>query len=247
MQKKYDINHYLNSIVNRGYYSSKRNLHFQMKTLFKGVDLNNKMVLDIGGGVGICSFYAAFKGAKKVICLEPQADGSSSKVIEKFRDLENLMNVDNVKLETKTLEELESRKEIFDVILLNNSVNHLHEASCINLQTDIASKNIYCKIFRKIYSLSAKKAKLIICDCSRYNFFAFLKIQNPFLPTIEWHKHQAPKEWIKLLTDVGFVNPRIHWSSFNTLRYWGKLILGNKYMSYFLTSHFCLKMEKLST
>ena len=133
----------------------------------------------------------------------------------------------------------------FDIILLHNSINHLDETACINLLSDEASKAIYLDIFSKLSSLASSGAKLIVCDCSRYNFFALLRIRNPFAPTIEWHKHQAPEVWVGLLSQVGFVNPRIRWTSFNTLRLPGRVLLGNKLLSYFLRSDFCFTMEKL--
>ncbi len=77
-------------------------------------------------------------------------------------------------------------------------------------------------VYHEIFSLSNKGTKLIVCDCSRYNFFALLKIRNPFSPTIEWHKHQSPELWAKLLKEAGFINPKIRWSSFNTLGKLGK-------------------------
>ena len=132
----------------------------------------------------------------------------------------------------------------FDTILLHNSINHLDETACINLLNDEASQAIYMDIFSKLSSLASSGAKLIVCDCSRYNLFALLRIRNPFAPTIEWHKHQAPEIWVDLLSQVGFVNPKVRWTAFNTLRSPGRILLGNKLLSYFLRSDFRFTMEK---
>ena len=244
MRTEQDIDFYLHTIIKEGLYSSKGNLQFQMDTLFRGIDFKNKRVLDIGGGIGLYSFYAACRGAKKVVCLEPEAEGSSSKVTDKFHKLSKLLELNNVALKTVTLQAFEPEDETFDIILLHNSINHLDETACINLQRDSNSKAVYQEIFAKIFSLSNKGAKLIICDCSRYNFFAMFKIRNPFAPTIEWHKHQAPEVWAILLGEAGFRNPKIRWSSFNRLRNWGRVLFGNRLMAYFMTSHFCLTMDK---
>ena len=91
MKTEQDINLYLNTIVKEGLYSSKSRLKFQMDMLFRGVDLKDKKVLDIGGGYGLFSLYAASRGAKKVICLEPEADGSSSGVTDRFHKLNKLL------------------------------------------------------------------------------------------------------------------------------------------------------------
>jgi hypothetical protein len=215
-----------------------------MDTLFAGIDLKNKMVLDIGGGAELYSFYAASRGAKKVICLEPEADGSMSGVKEKFQNLKDHLECNNVELTPIILQALEPEGGTFDVILLHNSINHLDEAACINLLWESESRSVYQDIASKIYSVSNNGAILIICDCSRYNFFPLLKIRNPFAPTIEWHKHQAPEIWADLFGDIGFVNPKIRWTSFDQLRNWGIVLTGNKLMAYFLRSHFCLTMDK---
>ena len=231
MESEKDIELYLDVMAQEGLTRNKGNLRFQMASIFGRVDFNNKKVLDIGGGSGLCSFYAACLGASKVLCLEPEDEGSSSRVIEKFCILREALGANNVEIESKTLQEYNSGAETFDIILLHNSINHLDETACINLRNDENSKAIYREILAKISSLANKDAKLIICDCSCHNFFALLKLRNPLMPTIEWHKHQPPKVWIDLLTQVGFSNPKIGWLTFNRMRWWGKLLTGNKIMS----------------
>ena len=238
------IDRYLNTVIKEGLFANQSRLRFHMDTLFAGIDLKNKMVLDIGGGAGLYSFYSASRGAKKVICLEPEADGSMSGVKEKFQNLKDHLECNNVELTPVTLQALKPEGGTFDVILLHNSINHLDEAACINLLWESESRSVYQDIASKIYSVSNNGAILIICDCSRYNFFPLLKIRNPFAPTIEWHKHQAPEVWADLFGDIGFVNPKIRWTSFDQLRNWGIVLTGNKLMAYFLRSHFCLTMDK---
>ncbi len=70
--KSVDI--YLSVMVKTGLYPNKNNLKVFLNTLFKGIDFENKRVLDIGGGRGLLSLYAACKGAREVICLEPEPD-----------------------------------------------------------------------------------------------------------------------------------------------------------------------------
>jgi SAM-dependent methyltransferase len=244
MGAEQDIGIYFDTMEREGIYPNKGNLHFALDSLFEKIDFEELSVLDVGGGSGLLSFYAACRGAKNVVCLEPEGEGSSVGTIEKFRKLSSLLNLKNVLLRSETLQAYEPGAETFDMILLYNSVNHLDETACINMLTDDDSKAIYHKLFSKISSLSNGGAKLILCDCSRYNLFPLLKIRNPIDPSIEWYKHQAPEVWANLLGEAGFVNPRIRWSSFNRLRTMGRILFGNKLMAYFLTSHFCLTMEK---
>lgn len=245
MSPQPDLEDYFFTVIKEGLYPNRGNLQFHLETLFKNVGLKNRRVLDIGGGSGLHSFYAACMGAQEVLCLEPETEGSRSGIGAKFRGLGEILGADYVKFEPVTFQAFEPAAKQFDIILLHNSINHLDETACINLVNDEASRAIYLSMFSKLSSLAGSGAKLIVCDCSRYNFFALLGIGNPFAPTIEWHKHQAPEVWIDLLSQVGFVHPRIRWTSFNTLRSPGRVLLGNKLLSYFLRSDFCFTMDKL--
>lgn len=244
MSTQSNFENYLSAVIKEGLYPNRGNLQFHLKTLFKDIALENRRVLDVGGGSGLHSFYAACMGAKEVLCLEPETEGSRSGMEAKFRKLGGMLGYDQVKFEPVTFQAFEPKGKQFDIILLHNSINHSDETACINLLNDETSKAIYLNMFSKLGSLASGGAKLIVCDCSRYNFFALFRIRNPFAPTIEWHKHQAPEVWVDLLSQVGFVNPRIRWTSFNTLRSPGRVLLGNKLLSYFLRSDFRLTMEK---
>jgi SAM-dependent methyltransferase len=234
----------MDAAIKEGLYSTRGRLRFRMDALFGEVDFTNKRVLDIGGGTGLYSFYAAARGARKVVCLEPEADGSSPGVVEKIRRLKQLLNNTNVEFKPLTLQTFEPQGERFDVVLLHSSINHLDETACIHLLKERKFKTAYRELFARIFALSNEGARLIVCDCSRYNFFALLGLRNPFAPTIEWHKHQAPRVWAELLESVGFVNPRISWRTFNRLGRWGDALLANPLAAYFLTSSFCLRMDR---
>lgn len=235
---------YADNVINAGLYSSKHNLLHEMDFVFKDIDLKNKRVLDIGGGTGIYSLYAACKGAERVVCLEPEMAGSSEAMVTNFIKLKTLLGLENVSLEQLTFQEFDSQESTYDVILLHNSVNHLDEDACISLKTNAKSKIIYEEILMKIYLLASESARLIICDCSSNNFFATIKMRNPFAPTIEWHKHHTPETWINLLYKVGFRSAHIKWTTFNRLGKWGELLLGHRLVAYFLISHYHLTLTK---
>ena len=240
------LSRYFSLVIRYGLYSSEDHLKFYLNYIFKNVSFENKKMLDIGGGTGLFSFYAACMGSDEVICIEPGSSGFSQGAIEKFKKLQSDIEIpDLVKFEPTTIQNFISDDKKFDLILLHHSINHLDEEACVNLQHDGNAIKNYQKIFRKLSDSARSGAKLIIVDCSRYNFFAQFNIRNPFVPMIEWHKHQPPEYWAKLLSGVGFYNPEIRWTSFDPLYSIGRILFGNKVASYFTISHFCLTMEKI--
>jgi 16S rRNA G966 N2-methylase RsmD len=238
------IDNFLSTMISKEAYPSKGNLRFKYSQLFGNIDFKGKNVLEIGGGCGIFCFYAAIRGANWVVNLEPEGEGSKSGYIRNFKDLKDALGMNNVELVDSTFQEYDSLSRKFDIILLYNSINHLDEEACITLLKNQESWNTYLNIFRRIYSLSNNNAKIILGDCSNKNFFPMMGLQNPICRMIEWHKHQSPDVWIKLLKECGFSNPEISWTTFNTIGNPGKLLFGNRYLSYFLISHFVLKMDK---
>lgn len=88
----HDIDHYYKSIEKAKLYSTGKRLKFYLEQqLFKNIDFRNKTLIDIGGGNGLFSFYAALNGAKKVVVMEPEFDGSTSGVIKKFHEIKALL------------------------------------------------------------------------------------------------------------------------------------------------------------
>jgi hypothetical protein len=224
--------------------TARGNHRFYMKYLFDGVDFRGKTMLDIGGGDGMLSFYAACSGAAKVICLEPEVAGSTTGTNVAFQRTASLLGQTNVQLLPSRLQDYDPGDGPFDILLLHASINHLDEDACIGLDRDREAQRSYEQLFGKLSSLACPSAKLIVVDCARRNLFGDLHMNNPFVPTIEWQKHQSPRLWARHLAHAGFNNPTIRWHSFNTLRTCGRLFLGNRIAAYCLTSSFCLTMEK---
>lgn len=240
------VNAYLDVMVSKGLFSTRGNLQYHMQSLFRGIELQGKKVLDIGGGIGFHSLYMAAAGAESVTLLEPEACGSSTNLQSRFLELQSLVGVRNVRFESSTIQEFAYSGPPFDVILLYNSINHLDENAYVRLPGDVASVQAYSAIFHKIYDLSSDGAQLIIADCTRLNFFDLLSMRNPVARDINWSKHQPPQVVADLLTHVGFGCPHISWSSFNRLRGFGRIFLANRIAAFFLTSHFRLVIQKLS-
>lgn len=219
------------------------NLRVYLEGFYRGIPLSQKSVLDIGCGIGLLSIYAFCKGARPVVGLEPEAEGSTVGALDKFLEMINKLGLKEITALPYTFQEYDCENESYDVIALNNSINHLDEQTCIHLQDSQSARDKYIALLTKMNRALRSNGKIIITDRSRYNLFAFLGVKNPLCPSIEWHKHQSPRFWANLLECSGFTKPRISWATPSILRALGKP-LGNRAVSYFLCSHFRLVMDK---
>ncbi len=224
--------------------SRLKNLKYYLSDiLFKNIDLKDKTVLDIGAGNGVYSFYALIKGAKKLVCIEPEFEGSRSNYISSLKKFRKFINRENdVIISTDTFQNFKSEMK-FDVVLMHYSVNHIDEENCIVLESSKKSQEIYHNYFQKIYNSMTNNGDLIITDTSKYNFFNFFGITNPFVPTIEWQKHQSPYVWSKYLEKVKFSTKKIQWTAPMKLKKF-HFLLNNVVFLYFTTSLFRLHMKK---
>jgi SAM-dependent methyltransferase len=198
-------------------------------------------MIDIGSGRGIYSLFAAFAGARRVQCLEPELTGSRNGGLDVFERLMGELGVEGVHLLRTSFQDYDAHGETFDVILVHNSINHLDEDACVKLKWDRKAQETYRRLFSKLGSSAHPGTKLIVADCSRYNFFGMLGIKNPMASSIKWHTHQSPRLWACMLKQHGFRNPQIRWTAPGKL---SKLLLDNPVAAFFLISHFVLSMEK---
>jgi len=238
-----NIINYYQCIVELGLYSSEKRLKRHLEFLFKDINFNNKNVLDIGGGIGIHSYFAAWMNAKNVVCLDPEAPGCAEHLKNKFENINKKLKLKNIHFIKDTFQNYNPSIS-FDIVILHNSINHLNEVACSKLTTDDFSKNEYKTYLNKIYEITNSGSKIIVCDCSNKNFFNLLKIKNPFGPTIEWRTHQSPNVWIDLFENCNFKKVKLKWSSFNRFGRIGRVFFGNRISSFFFKSHFCLYFER---
>ena len=222
-------------------YRNKSGIIFKLETLFKGIELKDRKVLDIGGGDGLMSFWMAYKGAD-VYCLEPGSDGSAEIDNTDYHHFEKQTQLE-ITLIKNTFQDFNTEAH-FDLILIHNAINHLNEAACERLGYDHAAFTTYIGYFEKLYALLKKDGILILSDCSRENFWSNIHMKNPFIENIEWGKHQSPALWWRLAKNANFELTKITWSTFNRLGQFGKALLGNRTVAYFLISHFNLYLKK---
>jgi SAM-dependent methyltransferase len=213
------------------------------KYLFKDINFKGKRFLDIGGGRGLFGIFAMFKGASGAVIIEPEFDGSTKGVENDFYLLKNTLGINNIHFVKDLLQDYKENEK-FDVILLHNSINHLDEEACQVLHSEKDAKEKYINILKLISEITNINGELIVCDCSRNSLFSDLGVINPFAPSIEWNKHQKPELWIELLEQVGFTKVSLEWSSYNILKYLGRILMGNRLMAYLTFSHFKIRLIK---
>jgi SAM-dependent methyltransferase len=238
---------FFDSAIHLGAYSNKRNLRRHLNYLFDGIDLHGKKVLDVGGGTGLLTIYAAVQGATSV-CIEPESDGSSGGATKKFSLLKNSVDPEmRADLVLSSIQNYLCVARSFDVVVIANAINHLNEDACVRLLIDPLARDEYKSIFLSLFRSIRPGGWLVATDCTRSNFFNDLGLKSPLMPDIEWQKHQSPKIWDELLQEAGFAPATVRWSSPNTLGEAGRVVLSNRLAAYFLLSHFKLVARKPQT
>ncbi|MFP4476484.1 MAG: class I SAM-dependent methyltransferase [Desulfatibacillaceae bacterium] len=184
--------------------------------IFRGIDLADKRVLEIGAGTGMLSCLMAVSGAREVVALEPEAAGSSSGALAAFeRNLERF-GVDNVELRPRTFQAADVEPGSVDVAVLIASVNHLDEDLTPALRDDEAARAEYVRLFARLVDMMAPGGVVVMYDVGRRNLFSTMadrfNVPNPLAPRIEWFKHQQPALWRDLMVRAGFPSAGVEWN-----------------------------------
>ena len=234
---------YLRLLRRLGVIRSERTTRALLEDLFRDVDFAGCRVLDVGGGDGLYAFYAAVRGAREVVCLEPEADGYDDRAAGVFGAIARGFPCLEVRLERTKVQDHHDA-DGYDVIVMNASINHVDEEACTRLPCSAEAREAFRGVFAHVAGLARRAARLVVTDCSRHNFFAALGMRNPLCPTIEWDKHQPPEVWASLLEEAGFARPRVRWEPLYRFGAAGQRLLANRVAAYFLKSMFRLEMVK---
>lgn len=213
---------------------------------FAPIDFRGKSVLDVGSGVGWASYYAASAGAKRVVSLEPEADGSHGSMLKVATEIRSELGLEDVVEIIPRDTENADITEQFDVVMILNAINHMDEESCTILDRDNVAWEAYRKKLAPLAKWCRPGGYLVVTDCSNRNLFGDLGLKSPFAPTIEWHKHQPPQVWADLLQTLGFEAAEIDWSPHARLGILGRLLALHPALAYMVFPHFRLIMRRAS-
>ena len=158
-----------------------------------------------------------------------------------FNSAVGYLNLQNVERLTYKFQDFEYPLNMFDVVLMSASINHLDEQMCIELRQNSKAREIYLNMFNKLRTMMKSNGRLVVTDCSNRNFFGDIGLKNIVPRNIDWQKHQTPKYWAQLLSDAGFTNTKITWGVNYRLHYLG-IHRVPYWISYFSTSSFRLEM-----
>ncbi len=235
---------FLEAAQAHGMWSTASRLRSYGSYLYQDVPLKGARLLDIGGGSGVFSLYAAAAGASRVLCLEPEAAGSVKGKRETFERVAQASGALPVEMRGLTLQEYDPGDERFDIVMLHNSINHLDEEACINLRKRADARQTYARLFGTIADLIVPGGHLLLTDCTSDNLWPRLGLKNPVAPWIEWHKHQPPEIWRALGEQVGLRHCCMQWTSLTSLGAAGRVLLGNRLGAYLTIGAFRLHMRK---
>jgi SAM-dependent methyltransferase len=218
-------------------------VEFWLRQSLRDLDFRGKAVLDVGAGDGLFSCYMALQGAARVVSLEPELDGSVTNPRRTLLARVQALHLDNVTCFSDPFQDYAGPECEFDVIVAHNVINHLDEGAVAVLHRDEDARASYRALLRKFYELLKPGGVVVIADCARANIFPWLGLPNPIASTIEWSKHQDPDLWVRLLRDVGFGAPDLHWTYPRRLSAFGRF-LDNRFMSFLMQSHFVLHVHR---
>ncbi len=224
-----------------GYATSAR-YRMRGSFLFNGIPLAGAHVLDVGCGRGAWSLWAALHDAAKVVGIEPGADGSSVGSLEVLRrSIATLGIEERLEARSEYLNELPRPDVPYDVVIMHNVINHFDEEAVIVLDHNQQARKRYVSLLQDLRSRVHAGSWLIVADCARHNLWPRLGLTSPFVPSIEWNKHQDPDTWIGVFSEAGFRYADLRWSPLQPF----PRITANWLVQYLTCSHFVLRFQSV--
>jgi SAM-dependent methyltransferase len=219
-------------------------LAWRMQRFFGRTPLRGARVLDVGCGAGATTFFALLCGAREVVSLEPELDGSSPEMARTYHRIRDALGLTACELLPVDFVAY-SADEPFDVITFRDSINHIREVTA-DAGRDEAARSQLSEVTGHATQLLAPDGHIVLSDCSRRNAFNDLGLVSPLAGrVIEWPKHQTPSTWRELLRAHGTWDTRVEWHCPSYRLRHLRAPLENRLAAYLTFSYFVLRARRL--
>tara|TARA_B100001109_G_C18852825_1_gene470180 strand:- start:1627 stop:2361 length:735 start_codon:yes stop_codon:yes gene_type:complete len=213
--------------------------------IFNGINLENKEILDLGGGNGIASFHALNKCSScNCFVVDPIEEGSNKLMVAQFNEMKKNFKPGRIFYHRDFIDTLDNHLK-FDIVLMHNSINHIGEDIIDEIEFNKHKYQEYLSRIDTITKRLKKDGLLIIADCGSKNFWNNLNLKDPFAPSIDWSLHKEPEIWRKMIEEIGHQHIDTYWTSRKEFGKLGKLLFANRFLSYFIGRHFVSKFIKI--
>jgi len=213
--------------------------------IYSNVDFQGKTIADVGGGNGIASFYALSADPQcQCWIVDPIIEGSNLAMMDQYALMAEKTDATRVHFHKDFIETLEDPQQ-FDIVLMHNSINHIGEDIIEEAKSNDGRYLEFIGRLKPIIDRVVQGGTIIVSDCGTENFWDKIGLRSPFAPTIEWNLHGEPEFWQKMLESVGCAHVKTGWTSRRELGKLGKLLLANRFTSYFTTRHFVSVYKKV--
>lgn len=230
-----------NELIDKGFDSSRGFGFYFSRYVFDDIDLSFKNIADVGGGNGIASFYACVSDSScNSWVIDPIEEGSNSDMVRQYALFQNRFSCERVHYHRDLIDTLE-HPQMFDILLLHNSINHVVEDL---LELEQADRTLFHQRLQSIISRLSVGGVLIVAECGRRNLWGDLGLKSPFAPTIEWKIHKEPEFWRDILEPLGVKHLKTTWSARREFGRFGKRFLSNRFAAYLTNSHFVSVYKK---
>ena len=189
-----------------------RNFAHQMNTMFSGIDLSWKRILEVGCGLGYLSQHLAVTNpSANIIAMdEAEGDGSSRDVLRILEENNRTIGIGNIEIVKADFNTWEP-EERFDLVIAKNAVHHFPwkepitpSSNAFIHQNPEMMKN-FLETFTRLRTLVKPGGQLVFGDVSRMNVYRLmpLSIRKKFR-TVNWRIKPTKGEWLYLMQKTGF-------------------------------------------
>jgi SAM-dependent methyltransferase len=208
-------------------------------------DLGGLDVLDLGAGRGLYACAMASLGARSVMALEPESHGAQPGAASILEANAKRLGLPGLRVVRSHVEELALEPASLDCILLKAVINHLDEKHVQTLHCSPASHARFLELLRPLATLLRPGGRLIAYDAARNHALSLLVrigvlSRDPRFPTIEWHKHQDPCIWRKVLLEAGFREVHSRWFCHTRYRGLREFTANRRWVAWWIAPHFVL-------